>query len=1160
MRMAETGIVGEAAGAPRMSLPVDLERRLLAFRGVVWRIKIVEAIAAALCGVLVAYLLLFCLDRLLDTPRSVRVLLAVAAVLACAAVPFAFHRWIWNHRGLDQVARLIARRFPGLGDQLLGIIEIVRGESAAELARSPALCEAAIDQVAARAARQDFATALPRSRHRLWLGLAAVPVLVAAALAAGVPAAAANAWARLLAPWRVTDRYTFTRLDRVPERLVVPRGEPAAFTVALAADTQWRPDVAAARIGRRTVVQAERADDAYAFALPPQLEPTSVSLAAGDARARMTIEPMLRPEVVTVEAEVRLPAYLGREAAVRQDVRGGTVGAVKGSSVAVVATMDRDLEAATVDGAEVAPSAAVVRTPAVELTGERTLSIGYRDRHGLAGSRPLAVTLVARDDAPPTLMLVDAPPAREILLETDTLRFTVSARDDFGIKEVGLVWQGQSDEQGAGAAQGELLLQPGGSDQEALDAAATFSPRALGIPPQPVVIRAYAEDYLPDRGRVYSTPLLVYIVDQAEHALVVNERLNRWRQQAGEVRDRETGLMAINRELRALPAERLLEAETRRKLESQAAAEEANARRLDRLVDAGAALVREAMKNPEFEAETLEQLASDLQTLGDIAAARMPGVAELLEKAARARLASQAGGPPQAGGKPGEDGQQSTPREPSEPSKPSKGGEPSAASQAESGKQPPRVGEDRGPQGGGKPGGPGKPKPPVPQVVDRESSQQPKDDAAQAGAGKQSGGKPRLGLPTTQAGVAPPKKPGEQGEDPPADEAIDQAIAAQEALLAEFAKVADDLAAVMARLEGSTFVKRFKLASREQATIGGRIAGLSAAAFADQEKPRVVADRLGQVVDTSTREAERVSNLMDDLQAYFDRRRTPAFETVLEEMKDLDALGSLRQLSTDIQTAAGLSIAQAEFWSDTFDRLADDLVPPPGNCKACKSCKGGESLPPEVVLEAMRILEAEVILREETRVAQQARKGMTSERFAARADGLAAQQTAIAERVEKLAEQLREAPVGGLPFGKDAPLFGPLPFATGRDAFAREIKLFNLVEDVMREAVGILESPDTGPKAMAAETEAIELLLASKACGGGGGGGGGGAGGMTPGGGSTGSNALPALPLVGRGNSARGGGEEQEKDQATGVSGRVLPEEYRAGLDAYFNRFEKGRP
>ncbi|NBW85935.1 MAG: hypothetical protein EBR23_03650, partial [Planctomycetia bacterium] len=60
------------------------------------------------------------------------------------------------------------------------------------------------------------------------------------------------------------------------------------------------------------------------------------------------------------------------------------------------------------------------------------------------------------------------------------------------------------------------------------------------------------------------------------------------------------------------------------------------------------------------------------------------------------------------------------------------------------------------------------------------------------------------------------------------------------------------------------------------------------------------------------------------------------------------------------------------------------------------------------------------------------------------------------------------------------------------------------------------------------------------------------------GGGGTGSTTTSALALVGRGNrtKAEAGGE---KEQATGVSGRVLPEEFRAGLDAYFNRFEKER-
>jgi hypothetical protein len=299
---------------------------------------------------------------------------------------------------------------------------------------------------------------------------------------------------------------------------------------------------------------------------------------------------------------------------------------------------------------------------------------------------------------------------------------------------------------------------------------------------------------------------------------------------------------------------------------------------------------------------------------------------------------------------------------------------------------------------------------------------------------------------------------------------------------------------------------------------------------------------LGDVRDQSMRETDRMSALMDDLQAYFDRRQLPAFRTVLEEMKELDTLGSLRQLSDDVIKEAGMSIAQAEFWSDTFDRLADDLVPPPqgeGDGEA-----GGpprESVPPEVVLEAMKILEAEVNLREETRVAQQAKNAVAADEYAAQAEGLADRQDALADRVVDLVDRLLEQP-------------------NGEKAFGQEIQLFEKVEEVMAEATDTLATPDTGPKAIGAETEAIELLLAAQAAAsnGGGGGGGGGGSGATPGGGGTGTATSAALALAGRGNRS-GRGEGGEKDQATGTSGRVLPEEFRAGLDAYFNKFEKER-
>ena len=39
-------------------------------------------------------------------------------------------------------------------------------------------------------------------------------------------------------------------------------------------------------------------------------------------------------------------------------------------------------------------------------------------------------------------------------------------------------------------------------------------------------------------------------------------------------------------------------------------------------------------------------------------------------------------------------------------------------------------------------------------------------------------------------------------------------------------------------------------------------------------------------------------------------------------------IGGLRQLSDDLPKESGLSIAQCEFWSDTLDRWAEDLVDP----------------------------------------------------------------------------------------------------------------------------------------------------------------------------------------------------------------------------------------
>jgi hypothetical protein len=147
----------------RLELPDSLRRKMLAFRRRVWAIKLMEAACGAVFGVLVAYLATFLLDRVWNTPQELRWGIFVAAVGVCGLVPLALHRWIWRQRRLEQLARLLSRTFPSIGDQLLGIIELVADES--EQARSMALCEAAIQQVAEQAQAREFAQAVPKPRH-----------------------------------------------------------------------------------------------------------------------------------------------------------------------------------------------------------------------------------------------------------------------------------------------------------------------------------------------------------------------------------------------------------------------------------------------------------------------------------------------------------------------------------------------------------------------------------------------------------------------------------------------------------------------------------------------------------------------------------------------------------------------------------------------------------------------------------------------------------------------------------------------------------------------------------------------------------------------------------------------------------------------------------
>ena len=219
-------------------------------------------------------------------------------------------------------------KYPRVGDQLLGIIELAHNEF--EQARSPALCEAAIREVARDAERVDFKTC----------GSASPPSALAAAggraagrfgraLLALFPAAAVNAWQRFLAPWGSTPRYTFTALEKLPDRLVVAHGEPFSLGLKLTDKTEWRPKQGVAQFGAQQPVTAKLVENRYDFELPSQIDPGQLHVKIGDASQSVRIEPTLRPELTSIVASVALPAYLGIATAADEGRagRGGLAGA-----------------------------------------------------------------------------------------------------------------------------------------------------------------------------------------------------------------------------------------------------------------------------------------------------------------------------------------------------------------------------------------------------------------------------------------------------------------------------------------------------------------------------------------------------------------------------------------------------------------------------------------------------------------------------------------------------------------------------------------------------------------------------------------------------------------------------------------------------------------
>ena len=637
-------------------MPESLRLQLADFRRHLWRVKILEAMAAGMIGLLISFLLVYGLDRVWQTPGWARLLILVAGIsLFAGFAPYWLHRWVWRQRRENQLARLIAKRYPGLGDRLLGVIELQNQVGSLD-SLSPRLREAAMEAVAAETGRRKLDEALPPQKHRRWTLAAMALAGISAITFTLTPRAGFNALQRWMMPLSDTERYTFTKLQNPPGYLAVAYGEAFELNLKLASDSEQQPSEASGRYGLQPGLTAVLNGDSYHFTFPGQQEPGTVVFRVGDLLHEMRVEPVLRPAAESITATVTPPAYL-KIPERTMDLNTGVLSAVEGSDVRIELSMSRPLASASFGptrGLAVEPAAvsfdnggtqaghgilegqleisgATAKTPALKVGAVPfEIPFSWTDKLGLAGEHGFQLRVDALKDAPPTCYLqgVDR---QKVMLPEETIDFELLAEDDFGVQATGIEWSGQfTRPTNEVPAKGELKMAEGAPEERRMLVPTAFSPAAFGITPQKITLRGYSEDYFPDRGRVYSDPIVLYVLTRDEHAQFLKNRFDRQIVELEDLARRELELLEENQRIERLDGEDLQSDENRERLEKQEQEEAETKKRMEDLTERMEELMKDAARNGDIAKDTLKKMAESLKSMQELSQKDIPKVEEKL--------------------------------------------------------------------------------------------------------------------------------------------------------------------------------------------------------------------------------------------------------------------------------------------------------------------------------------------------------------------------------------------------------------------------------------------------------------------------------------------------------------------------------------------------
>lgn len=243
----------------------------------------------------------------------------------------------------------------------------------------------------------------------------------------------------------------------------------------------------------------------------------------------------------------------------------------------------------------------------------------------------MKVRLEPVEDKQPSVYLRGGENDRHVLEDT-SIELEVEAADDFGLRELGVEWQGEksfyeeenldggaADPEKAGkpvpGLHGEKVLETGDPTRTGLKGTFLFQARALKLSPQRVVVRGFTQDYKPGGKRVYSEPMVIIVLSKSEHAQMIRNELERIVSELEGMIRRMDAMTDEAKRLKTLEEKDLRNTEAQQRLHALADEEQANRRELNELINRSETLFKEASRNTQIDPSGMKEFMKGISML-----------------------------------------------------------------------------------------------------------------------------------------------------------------------------------------------------------------------------------------------------------------------------------------------------------------------------------------------------------------------------------------------------------------------------------------------------------------------------------------------------------------------------------------------------------------